>query len=676
MRAARPRAAAAANLTEDELRARAGRELPPAPARTEAEGEFEQLTSTAGKDAELAAGLPSLKQECAAAATAARKARELEHALPSAVKTARTLSAAVVESWAAQASELKETEASNRAARAEAWLDVVRGAQSQADRLGDRLKLVDGCPGCASTAALFTGDGIVAAEAVLATAKGDVAQARLNRACASILEAQQAEARLRGAADSRQAAEAAQARIGRLAALNTERAGLALHEAARADRAYWSEVGDAVRQLEAATFWHRHDAEQWAQHGRDLAAARGDADRRSSLERDRADAQNRHQASTAAENAAQRASSIASIEKLEKEAQRGAALVATVRLAERLAEARRCAAQQQAYREAVLQLTEAEATHAEVLKRRNESETVHTSLQKRHGEAVGRASSAQMLAARLGEQLTVEESRALAEAKASATAGELEAYRLVLKPKGGIADKLLGRARAEVERAINGMLAGMGAQFRVLLTEGYELELPPAVAGQDTLPITLASGWQQFVLSLACRTALWQLAQVPLPDCQIIDEGFACCDDDHLVAAIETLEMAVSARETPRLFFVVSHLEQIKLRLECPLPITVAPGGSLVCNGAAVAPPPRPAAPAALVASAASAASAPSGAEEREPTQLPPDPDKPGNVWCAVCSQSLISGRGVRHLGTAKHAAATTRALAKRAGALKKGGTA
>jgi hypothetical protein len=259
------------------------------------------------------------------------------------------------------------------------------------------------------------------------------------------------------------------------------------------------------------------------------------------------------------------------------------------------------------------------------------------------------------------DTLAAEEARRVAQvAEAQAHRDVLEAYRRVLKTSEGIADRLLIQARGALEGAINQTLKETMVPFRVSLDADFKLKIG-TTGGKLTPPSSkAASGCQKFVVSLASRHALWHLAEVALLDCLIVDEGFSVCDDAHLEQVAQYLETAVSLATAPRLHFVVSHLDALKNRLERPLAIERRGGLSYVANTApleSVKPKPRPrptpAPPAALKPLAA---------------VLPPDPDAPGKVWCAVCEKSLAAARGPRHLETAEHAKAVKRMAKRNAG--------
>jgi hypothetical protein len=149
----------------------------------------------------------------------------------------------------------------------------------------------------------------------------------------------------------------------------------------------------------------------------------------------------------------------------------------------------------------------------------------------------------------------------------------------------------------------------------------------------------------------------------------IIDEGFGACDEDYLASLTLALEALACAPGGPRLVFVVSHVSELKARLERALEISVHPQGSRVANAAPA--PPRAGARAPVViraggTRAGGARTEPDGdPEDLEPAEaLPPDPEHAGKVWCEACRQSLGAAWAAKHLASEKH----RKALAKATG--------
>lgn len=266
--------------------------------------------------------------------------------------------------------------------------------------------------------------------------------------------------------------------------------------------------------------------------------------------------------------------------------------------------------------------------------------------------------------ARLQQELAQESARAVRYEAALARQAALKAYRAVLRPAGGIGDRLLDRGRAALNRQVNLALRELGARCEAEINEDYSVSIRTSEG--DWLPASLGSGYQKFVLSLAARLAVWRLSAAPRPDAFIVDEGFGACDEDYLESMVVALESLAAAPGGPRLVFVVSHVDALKVRLERALEIESLPMGSRVANAL------RRQAPAALARRQNHAPAEPAPAElaPAEPAPavmmvLPPDAEKVGNVYCEVCHQSLRASWANKHLASAKHITAEAKAAAK-----------
>jgi len=220
-----------------------------------------------------------------------------------------------------------------------------------------------------------------------------------------------------------------------------------------------------------------------------------------------------------------------------------------------------------------------------------------------------------------------------------------------------------------VQAEVNAALTELGARFAVEITPEFEIEhfdCATAVAPRR-LAASLASGYQRFALSLAARLAVWRLASAPRVDALFIDEGFGACDDEYLAGLAAALEAIASAGAggagaaaiagTPRLVFVVSHVDALKERVEHALEIRRTPTGSQVSN---LAPRPAPIAQAAPAPAAQAARPAPA---QPAPT-LVPDTADPAKLYCTACRRALPYAWADRHLASGLHAAAVRRAAA------------
>jgi DNA repair exonuclease SbcCD ATPase subunit len=248
----------------------------------------------------------------------------------------------------------------------------------------------------------------------------------------------------------------------------------------------------------------------------------------------------------------------------------------------------------------------------------------------------------------LAVRVAQEEGRLAEELAAVQQRDVLAAYRQVLKPAGGIADRLLERAHGLVVASINSGIRELGGAFEVELTPSYDMNHRNS-PDEEWLPASLSSGYQKFALGLAARLAIWRLAVTPRPDAFVIDEGFGSCDEDNLDALVEALQVLAATPGGPRLTFVVSHVPELKAKLERALEIEVLPGGSRIVQGNVARETPVE------VADAADAADRDGHSVPRE-IPLRPDAADPTKLWCEVCRKTFGVGWRGRHLGSEAHA--------------------
>jgi DNA repair exonuclease SbcCD ATPase subunit len=71
-------------------------------------------------------------------------------------------------------------------------------------------------------------------------------------------------------------------------------------------------------------------------------------------------------------------------------------------------------------------------------------------------------------------------------------------------------------------------------------------------------------------LGMILKKVLWKISRVTVIDCQFIDEGFGCCDENNIDNVIQYLlqqfqkDEADDWEKNPRFIFVVSHIEKLK----------------------------------------------------------------------------------------------------------------
>ena len=242
--------------------------------------------------------------------------------------------------------------------------------------------------------------------------------------------------------------------------------------------------------------------------------------------------------------------------------------------------------------------------------------------------------------ARLSSEVDYESNRRLKHSESAKNQCIFKLYKNILKPNDGIGDKLLECGRAALENGINAGLVEFGAKFTIRIASDYNIYLSNKVGAE--LAISLGSGYQKFVLSLAARLAIWRLTTHARPDAFIIDEGFGACDDEYLDTMTSALEVLAQSSDGPKLLFVVTHLENMKVKLERVLQIQVrrdtTPPGNKVSNSDQI------------LQSLCVRVLRPEIV-----SVLPADPNKEGNLYCSACKQSILKSSSRRHLESEKH---------------------
>jgi DNA repair exonuclease SbcCD ATPase subunit len=159
----------------------------------------------------------------------------------------------------------------------------------------------------------------------------------------------------------------------------------------------------------------------------------------------------------------------------------------------------------------------------------------------------------------------------------------LSLYKSVLKPNNGIGDILLEQTRELFVKSINTHLSDLGARFKVNVTPDYDI-VHRVDGSNNWLSAGLTSGYQKFVLNLSVRLSLWKLSSLPRPDAVIIDEGFGVCDEDYLGLLADAMDLLITASDAPRMLFIVSHIDALKMRLAKALNIQVFETYSYINN--------------------------------------------------------------------------------------------
>lgn len=114
-----------------------------------------------------------------------------------------------------------------------------------------------------------------------------------------------------------------------------------------------------------------------------------------------------------------------------------------------------------------------------------------------------------------------------------------------------------------------------------------ELMVVDTYQAGERRPVTNLSGGESFIVSLALALGLSEMsAGRARIDSLFIDEGFASLDEDYLEAALQTLS-ALGSREG-KLVGVISHVEELKERIDVQIEVKKLSGGRSTLTGPGV----------------------------------------------------------------------------------------
>ena len=150
-------------------------------------------------------------------------------------------------------------------------------------------------------------------------------------------------------------------------------------------------------------------------------------------------------------------------------------------------------------------------------------------------------------------------------------------YELYLKliSNDGIPQLIINDALPIIENEVNTVLDHMMAGFQLGITsEDKNINLYIRYDDQEW-PLSLSSGMEKFVSSLALRVGLINVSNLPSPNFLVIDEGFGTLDTDNLSNMKGAFEYLKTRFDS---VFIISHLDTIKDFMDYLLPINVENG--------------------------------------------------------------------------------------------------
>jgi len=152
---------------------------------------------------------------------------------------------------------------------------------------------------------------------------------------------------------------------------------------------------------------------------------------------------------------------------------------------------------------------------------------------------------------------------------------DYETY-LRLVSSDGIPQLIINDALPIIENEVNAVLDHMMAGFQLGITnEDKNINLYIRYDNQEW-PLSLSSGMEKFVSSLALRVGLINVSNLPSPNFLVIDEGFGTLDTDNLSNMKGAFEYLKTRFDS---VFIISHLDTIKDFMDYLLPVTVGDDG-------------------------------------------------------------------------------------------------
>lgn len=129
--------------------------------------------------------------------------------------------------------------------------------------------------------------------------------------------------------------------------------------------------------------------------------------------------------------------------------------------------------------------------------------------------------------------------------------------------KNGLPYRVLGVVLPVINAEIAKILGGL-VKFSVFFEDDPEeqsVSLFIRYGDYKSRPLSLGSGAEQFIASLAIRAALLNVSSLPKTDILIVDEGFGKLDPEHLEAVNRIFE---SLRQSFSTIFLVSHVDSMR----------------------------------------------------------------------------------------------------------------
>jgi DNA repair exonuclease SbcCD ATPase subunit len=146
--------------------------------------------------------------------------------------------------------------------------------------------------------------------------------------------------------------------------------------------------------------------------------------------------------------------------------------------------------------------------------------------------------------------------------KAQKVESEYKAYEAYVQCicRDGIPYEVISVTVPEIEREVNNILSQI-VEFHTHFEVDGKNVIPYVVYDDRKWIMSLTSGFEKFILSLAIRVALINVSNLPRPNFLVIDEGFGVMDADNL-STMNTLFSYLKSNF--EFIMIVSHLDTLR----------------------------------------------------------------------------------------------------------------
>lgn len=152
-------------------------------------------------------------------------------------------------------------------------------------------------------------------------------------------------------------------------------------------------------------------------------------------------------------------------------------------------------------------------------------------------------------------------------------------YYLNCVKRDGIPYLLISEALPKLETEINNILSSI-VDFQVLLnTDGKNINSYIAYSDTEYWPLELTSGMEKFISSIAIRSALINISNLPRPNFMAIDEGFGTLDVENFNSLHMIFEYLRSQFD---FIIIISHIDKTRDMIDSIIDITKVGGFSKI----------------------------------------------------------------------------------------------